>query len=90
MVLVVGDLVEPGDLCLCALLTPSRFNCSTRAEPSLIVSPARCLFSARCRTSRATQKMLPMQPGFPERRTHDYLRHGTTTLFATLEVAPGR
>jgi hypothetical protein len=25
--------------------------------------------------------MLPMQPGLPERRTHDYLGHGTTTLF---------
>ena len=24
-----------------------------------------------------TQKMLPMQPGFPERRTNDYVRHGT-------------
>jgi len=37
-----------------------------------------------------TQKMLPMQPGFPERRTHDYVRHGTTTLFAALEVATGK
>ena len=37
-----------------------------------------------------TQKMLPMQPGLPERRTHDYRRHGTTTLFAALEVATGR
>jgi len=36
-----------------------------------------------------TQKMLPRQPGFPERRTHDYLRHGTSTLFAALEVATG-
>ena len=36
-----------------------------------------------------TQKMLPMQPGFPERRTHDYVRHGTSTLFAALEVATG-
>ena len=36
-----------------------------------------------------TQKMLPMQPGFPQRRTHDYVRHGTTTLFAALEVATG-
>ena len=36
-----------------------------------------------------TQKMLPMQPGFPERRTHDYVRHGITTLFAALEVATG-
>jgi hypothetical protein len=31
-----------------------------------------------------TQKLLPMQPGFPERRTHDYVRHGTSTLFAAL------
>ena len=29
-----------------------------------------------------TQPLLPMRPGQPERRTHDYLRHGTTTLFA--------
>ena len=33
--------------------------------------------------------MLPMQPGLPERRTHDYTRHGTTTLFAALEIATG-
>jgi len=37
-----------------------------------------------------TQKMLPMQPGFPERRTHDYVRHGTSTLFAALEIATGK
>jgi transposase len=36
-----------------------------------------------------TAPMLPMQPGLPERRTHDYLRHGTTTLFAALEIATG-
>jgi transposase len=36
-----------------------------------------------------TQKMLPMQPGLPERRSHDYVRHGTTTLFAALEIATG-
>src|SRR5215213_8764515 len=37
-----------------------------------------------------TQKMLPMQPGLPERRSHDYVRHGTSTLFAALEVATGK
>ena len=37
-----------------------------------------------------TQKTLPMQPGHAERRTHDYVRHGTTTLFAALEVATGQ
>jgi transposase len=37
-----------------------------------------------------TQPMLPLAPGMPERRTHDYIRHGTTTLFAALDVATGR
>ncbi len=36
-----------------------------------------------------TQKTLPMQPGWPEKRTHDYVRDGTTTLFAALEIATG-
>src|SRR5271166_5178197 len=36
-----------------------------------------------------TQPMLPMQPGRPARRTHDYVRHGTTTLFASLERVRG-
>lgn len=33
--------------------------------------------------------VLPMMPGMPERRTHDYVRHGTTSLFAALNVADG-
>ena len=37
-----------------------------------------------------TQKVLPMAPGHAEQRTHDYVRHGTTTLFAALEVATGK
>ena len=36
-----------------------------------------------------TQPMLPMRPGQAERRTHDYKRHGTTTLFAALDVTAG-
>lgn len=37
-----------------------------------------------------TQPLLPMTPGQVERRTHDYERHGTTSLFAALDVATGR
>jgi transposase len=37
-----------------------------------------------------TQPRLPMWPGLPARRTHDYTRHGTTSLFAALEVASGK
>ena len=36
-----------------------------------------------------TQPLLPLAPGIPERRTHDYVRHGTTTLFAALDIATG-
>jgi hypothetical protein len=32
----------------------------------------------------------PVQPGLPARRTHDYRRHGTTTLFAALDIATGK
>jgi transposase len=37
-----------------------------------------------------TAPVLPMMPGLPERRTHDYLRHGITCLFAALDVATGQ
>ena len=36
-----------------------------------------------------TQPILPLRPGLPERQTHDYERHGTTTLFAALNVFEG-
>ncbi len=36
-----------------------------------------------------TQPILPLRPGLPTRRTHDYQRHGTTTLFAALNVLEG-
>ena len=35
------------------------------------------------------QPVLPMAPGVPERRTHTYVRNGTTTLFAALDIATG-
>jgi transposase len=37
-----------------------------------------------------SQPLLPMRPGQAERRTHDYVRHGSTSLFAALEVKSGR
>jgi transposase len=37
-----------------------------------------------------TQPMLPLRPGQVERHTHDYARHGTTSLFAALDIASGK
>jgi transposase len=36
-----------------------------------------------------SQPAFPMMPGMPEKRTHDYVRHGTTTLFAAFNTADG-
>jgi transposase len=37
-----------------------------------------------------TQPLLPLRPGMPARQTHDYQRHGTTTLFAALNMLDGK
>jgi transposase len=37
-----------------------------------------------------TAPLLPMRPGQAERRAHDYLRHGTTSLFAALDTSTGK
>jgi transposase len=37
-----------------------------------------------------TAPLLPLRPGIPERQTHDYKRHGTTNLYATLSMLDGR
>jgi transposase len=37
-----------------------------------------------------TQPILPMQPGLPERATHDYKRHGTSSLYAALDLSTGQ
>ena len=37
-----------------------------------------------------SQPAFPMMPGMPERRTHDYVRHGTTSLFAAFDTATGQ
>ena len=37
-----------------------------------------------------SQPILPLRPGLPERQTHDYVRHGTLSLFAAYDAATGR
>ena len=44
---------------------------------------------SQCQALERTQPMLPMGLGYVEGVTHDYIRHGTTTLFAALDVANG-
>jgi hypothetical protein len=39
--------------------------------------------------TEGTAPVVPMRPGQPERRTHDYVRHGTRDLFAALDVRAG-
>src|SRR5215210_6025060 len=59
-----------------------------------MVPPARALVlcvdeKSQIQALDRSQPLLPMRPGQIERRTHDYTRHGTTSLFAALDVATG-
>jgi transposase len=45
---------------------------------------------SQCQALERAQPILPMDIGKPECQTHDYIRHGTTSLFAALEVATGK
>ena len=45
---------------------------------------------SQCQALDRSQPLLPMRPGKSERRTHDYFRHGTTSLFAALDIASGQ
>jgi transposase len=44
---------------------------------------------SQCQALDRSQPVLPMVPGTPERRTHDYVRHGVTNLFAAFDIATG-
>jgi transposase len=44
----------------------------------------------QCQALERSQPILPMRSGIPERQTHDYARHGTTSLFAALNTATGQ
>jgi hypothetical protein len=45
---------------------------------------------SQCQALERSQPILPIRSGIPERQTHDYARHGTTSLFAALEIATGQ
>ena len=45
---------------------------------------------SQCQALERTQPILPMRQGIPERQTHDYARHGVTSLFAALNTATGQ
>lgn len=45
---------------------------------------------SQCQALERSQPILPLMPGVPARQTHDYFRHGTTTLFAALDIQTGQ
>ncbi|MHB8244863.1 MAG: IS630 family transposase [Acidimicrobiales bacterium] len=49
-----------------------------------------CVEKSQIQALNRFQPILPMMPGTPERRSHDYVRHGTTSLFAALDMATGK
>lgn len=77
------------------LSTDPRFIEKTRDIVGLYMSPPEnavvicCDEKSQMQALDRTQPLLPMRPGTPERRTHDYHRNGTSSLFAALMVKTG-
>ena len=71
---IVGLYMSPPDRALVLCVDESAAGCSPLRQIQAI---------------ERTAPVLPMRPGQVERHTHDYIRHGTTDLFAALDVATG-
>jgi transposase len=77
------------------LSTDPRFVEKVRDIVGLYMSPPEnavvicCDEKSQMQALDRTQPLLPLRPGTPERRTHDYHRHGTSSLFAGLMVKTG-
>lgn len=77
------------------LSTDPKFVEKTRDIVGLYMSPPEnavvicCDEKSQMQALGRTQPLLPLRPGTPERRTHDYHRHGTSSLFAGLMVKTG-
>ncbi len=60
-------------------------------RPDLVWRPVLCVDEkSRIQALDRTAPILPLLPGTPQRRTHDYPRNGTTNLYAALDVASGK
>ncbi len=88
--------LQPHRLETFKLSTDPDFVAKVRDVVGLYVAPpARAIVlcvdeKAQIQALDRSQPMLPMRPGQPARRSHDYKRHGTTSLFAALDIATGR
>jgi transposase len=84
--LAVFPIAEPG-------AHPGLVVAASVTDASATASPARtCSPGIRTPDNQALDRsspVLPMMPGMPEKRTRDYVRYGTTTLFAALDTATG-
>ena len=88
--------LQPHRLEMFKLSTDPDFVAKVRDVVGLYVSPPEraivlCVDEkSQIQALDRSQPMLPLRPGQAARRTHDYTRHGTTSLFAALDVATGR
>lgn len=88
--------LQPHRLETFKLSTEPDFVAKVRDVVGLYVSPPEhalvlCVYEkSQIQALDRSQPMLPMRPGQAARRTHDYKRHGVTSLFAALDIATGK
>src|SRR5690349_6681676 len=84
--------------CLATVLSPQRAEGSKRLEMGLLTQQSGhsrrlvlcCDEKSQCQALERTQPGLPLGIGHIRTKTHDYVRHGTLTLFAALNYLEGK
>jgi transposase len=71
-------------------LQPHRTETFKLSTDPLFIEKVRDIVGLYLNPPDRAQPLLPMRPGQAERRTHDYKRHGTTSLFAALDAKSGK
>jgi len=88
--------LQPHRVETCKLSKDPNFEAKVRDVVGLYLNPPdRALVlcvdeESQIQALNRTAPILPLRPGLPERRTHDYERNGTTTLFAAFNILTGK
>jgi hypothetical protein len=84
------DMTDQGNPVLCEEVRPSHGPHQRKHQQLHITEGLASDEKSQIQALDRAQPILPLMPGTPERRAHDYTRHGTTSLFAALDMASGQ
>src|SRR6476646_8799504 len=84
------DMTNQGNPVLCEEVGPRQASHQPKQQQLHITEDFTSDEKSQVQALSRSQPAFPMMPGMPEKRTHDYVRHGTTSLFAAFDTSDGK